>query len=445
MSGCSISINGKSSQTRVSILIINWIVLLIFFNSFCYSIVPEYFPEIVIGEAGKREGQFSYPVGVALSKHGNIYVSDWNNHRVQKFSSTGKFIGVFVKNIERPVGVAVASDGSVFVVSQKGCYVAKFSKTGEEILRFGAPGSATGKFREPRGIAISKNDEIYVADHGSIRFHGNRRVQVFDINGKYLRSIIYKPEKRRTALMPRGVAINAKGEVYITYSGAGLIVKFDKNGKILKKINKIENFSFIQPRYVTLKDSYVYVTDYKKHTVAIFNEKGNLISCIGKYGSFQGGLKNPEGIAVNLAGDIIVADAENDRIQIFTISPQFRHLNLARYYKKKGEHQLAFIEYKKAFSFFPDNSEIREYLKSAYSKQAIKYEREENWAKSKKALLELLKLEPSLKKEIKRKVEWINFQENKWLYFSVAGSIIIAIIFVYIILRLGKSRRKKVF
>ena len=61
--------------------------------------------------------------------------------------------------------------------------VAKVAPDGSWLGSFGAPGSEPGQFNTPHSIAIDGNDNIYVADRG------NRRIQVFDTDGKLQRII----------------------------------------------------------------------------------------------------------------------------------------------------------------------------------------------------------------------------------------------------------------
>ena len=59
--------------------------------------------------------------------------------------------------------------------------IGKVNARGEWVTSWGSLGSGPGQFDTPHGIAVSPADEIYVADRG------NRRIQVFDADGNYIR------------------------------------------------------------------------------------------------------------------------------------------------------------------------------------------------------------------------------------------------------------------
>jgi NHL repeat len=61
--------------------------------------------------------------------------------------------------------------------------VAKFDKNGNWVKSWGEPGNQPGQFNTPHSIVVDANDRIYVADRG------NRRIQVFDRDGNFLRQI----------------------------------------------------------------------------------------------------------------------------------------------------------------------------------------------------------------------------------------------------------------
>ena len=82
----------------------------------------------------------------------------------------------------QPTDVAWDSQGNTyFTDGYINSRVAKVNAQGEWVASWGSLGSGPGQFDTPHGIAVSPADEIYVADRG------NRRIQVFDQAGNYLR------------------------------------------------------------------------------------------------------------------------------------------------------------------------------------------------------------------------------------------------------------------
>jgi hypothetical protein len=62
--------------------------------------------------------------------------------------------------------------------------IAKIDKNGNWLKSWGEPGQGPGQFNTPHSIAIDAEGSVYVADRG------NRRIQVFDGEGKFLRQIV---------------------------------------------------------------------------------------------------------------------------------------------------------------------------------------------------------------------------------------------------------------
>jgi tripartite motif-containing protein 71 len=137
------------------------------------------------GKTGTRTGQFYNPQGVAVDSSGNAYVSDYGNHRIQKFNSNGKFITMWGKTGTRtgqfynPQGVAVDSSGNAYVSDYGNHRIQKFNSNGKFITMWGKTGTRTGQFYNPQGVAVDSSGNTYVSDYG------NHRIQKFNSNGNF--------------------------------------------------------------------------------------------------------------------------------------------------------------------------------------------------------------------------------------------------------------------
>jgi DNA-binding beta-propeller fold protein YncE len=74
------------------------------------------------GTEGTGDGEFDWPSGVAMASDGSVYVADWRNSRIQKFTSEGVFVTKW-----GTYGIAAAADGSVYVSDSGNRRIQKFS------------------------------------------------------------------------------------------------------------------------------------------------------------------------------------------------------------------------------------------------------------------------------------------------------------------------------
>ena len=74
------------------------------------------------------------------------------------------------------------SDGNIYITDgYVNSRVAKYDKNGDWVKSWGEKGTGPGQFRLPHAIVIDRNNNVYVADRS------NRRIQVFDTDGKFQR------------------------------------------------------------------------------------------------------------------------------------------------------------------------------------------------------------------------------------------------------------------
>lgn len=106
------------------------------------------------GGFGSAPGQFYYPSGVAVTNGGcAIVVSDGLNHRVQKFACDNSRFrlrwggqGIANGEFNRPRGIALDGSGNVYVADTNNHRIQKFTSTGAFLLKGGGPGPEDGKF-----------------------------------------------------------------------------------------------------------------------------------------------------------------------------------------------------------------------------------------------------------------------------------------------------------
>ena len=171
-------------------------------------------------EIGRDLYGWSFAHSVRIDKDDNIWAIDKGSDMIIKFNQAGRVQWVFGRRKEsadgaepwehvtppqpprdgmfrQPTDVAWDSQGNIYITDgYVNSRVAKFDKNGDWVMSWGEPGTGPGQFRLPHAIAIDKNDNIYVGDRT------NRRVQVFDTNGKYLREwkIDIPPDYRTRAV-----------------------------------------------------------------------------------------------------------------------------------------------------------------------------------------------------------------------------------------------------
>ncbi len=112
--------------------------------------------------------------------------------------------------------------------------VAKYDSNGKWIKNWGSRGTAPGQFDTPHGIAIDAKGTVYVADRG------NRRIQVFDGEGTFKTQFLNVGTPWAICITP-----GPRQYMYVSNSNPpdnldydGEILKMDLTGRILGKFGR---------------------------------------------------------------------------------------------------------------------------------------------------------------------------------------------------------------
>lgn len=284
----------------------------------------------VWGSNGPADGQFITPRNLAVSPDGLVYVADSGNHRIQVFDQNGNFMykwgsnGAGAGQFNEPWGIAVAPDGNVYVADTWNHRVQIFSPTGEYLNSFGTFANVQtdaqaepGMFWGPRDVAIDAQGNVYVTDTG------NKRVEKFTANGQFLQAwggggIV--PGKFEE---PVGIAIDSQGNIYVADTWNQRVQKFDTNfNPILEwSVAGWDGESVVNKPYITVDDqNRVFISDPEGYRIIGYDgNTGSVLVTWGQFGQDLASFGLPVGLKIDSAGNLLVADSDNNRIMKFQI------------------------------------------------------------------------------------------------------------------------------
>jgi uncharacterized protein (TIGR03663 family) len=291
----------------------------------------------IIGSTGTEPGQFQNPRDMALAPDGSIYVADTGNNRIQHLSADGSVLQVWGSYADisqgeapggtffEPWGIAVGSDGSVYVADTWNHRIQKFSSDGKFINMWGYFGQAETPFAlwGPRDIAIDMNGDLFITDTG------NKRIVIYDADGNFVNQFGTVGLGAGQFDEPVGIAIDQAGLVYIadTWNQRIQVMAGDVNGDYLP-LNTWDvvawyGQSLDNKPFIAVDDSgNLYTTDPEGYRVLHFTSVGTFINYFGDYGIGANGFNLPTGIIVDEKGGVWIADAGNGRIMHFSLPTQ---------------------------------------------------------------------------------------------------------------------------
>jgi len=185
---------------------------------------------------------------------------------------------------------------------------------------------------EAVGVAVDAKGDIYVANRG------NHPLMEFAPNGSYMGSI---GDGFPLFAAPHAVRIDPRGNLWYIDAENNLVIKFDPERRIQLVLGRRSEpwtwlthvvqhappppDSFYQPTDVTWgPDGSIFVTDgYGNSRVVKFDKDGRLVKYWGDRGTGPGQFHTPHNIVIDNEGHLYVADRSNSRIEVFDTDGKF--------------------------------------------------------------------------------------------------------------------------
>ncbi len=285
---------------------------------------------LTFGTAGMNSGEFHHPRGIAVAPNGEIFVIDSDNHRVQVFDAQGTFLrewgsqGSQPGQFQEPWGIFVASDGLVYVADTWNHRIQVFEPDGRFVRQWGTFGEVVGAvggagvFYGPRDVAVNTKGEVFVSDTG------NKRIVVFDRQGNYLDQWGGGGVIPGAFEEPVGLTLDSQNHLYVADTWNQRVQVFGAEYQFLAEwpVQGWYGESVTNKPYVAAdSQDRIYITDPEGYRVAVFEASGEVAATFGSYGFEPSGFSLPTGIAIDAAGRIYVTDTDANRVMIFPPLP----------------------------------------------------------------------------------------------------------------------------
>jgi sugar lactone lactonase YvrE len=321
------------------------------------------------GDGGSATAaQLNNPIAVAVDSSGNVYISDWSNQRIRKVSISGTITTVAGSNtagyagdggqatsaqINRPVGLALDSLGNLYFSDYYNNRIRMVTPTGtiSTVVGNGSGsysgdgGAATASaINNPQEIAIDSANNLYIADWSN---HRIRKVTastqiITTVAGNGTQGYSGDGGAATSAQLnnPIGVAVDGSGNLYVMDYGNNVIRKV--TGGTITSITTRGNIGYTDLNhgdggpalYAGFNNNTngaamdaagnTYIADSNNHRIRMISPSGVITTVAGNGNagfSGDGGpatsarLYSPNDVVVDAAGNLYIADYNNNRIR----------------------------------------------------------------------------------------------------------------------------------
>lgn len=269
-----------------------------------------------------------YLIGIADRSNNRIQLLDYNSksQQINVINVFGSGPGIRPGQFDRPAGICINLElGHIIVADKDNHRIQVFSLTGRYLFKFGEKGNRIGQFCCPWGIdSCAQSHQIVVSDTR------NRRVQLFTPYGQYITHFSLLLDS------PRGVTFLPDKRLVVSDFNKHRILVFDKlicspnvSGKDYPINNEISfsNLSspktigfgegsawgeFLRPQGVAVSGNIIFCADSRNNRICIYN----MLTQTFEYLDEELALDRPSDLAVIDENILVIIDFGNNRLQI---------------------------------------------------------------------------------------------------------------------------------
>jgi sugar lactone lactonase YvrE len=260
------------------------------------------------------------PAAVAFDSKGHMIIATRAPQRLLEFDAGGNFIRSFAEGVfTRTHGLRIDGDGNFWVADVGAHLVVKLSPAGEVLLALGTKGEAgawdetAGSHRldQPNDLAFGRGGDVFVVQ-GHTPGSGDPRVLKFDRNGRFVKSWGGRGTEPGKFNVAHGIAVDAKGLLWVADRENQRIQIFDQDGEFVKELK----YAGLPCSIAIGRDSIFMVNGFAAQLLEL-DLNGAVLAALGKPGKGVGEFGEAHSVTASPQGDVYVADTVNSTLQKF--------------------------------------------------------------------------------------------------------------------------------